>query len=224
MNAYSSGRRALLGLAATLCLAFVQLANAGSPPGDPNSLGARWWQLAMSIPAPVNPLFDDTGKFCMLGQQGSTWFLNTLAGTALGEPAHTTCTIPEGLPIFVPLYAVICNPFPGETLKDNVALCREIADTVDILRLRIDGQVRNDLIKRRSRSTAFPITVPVDNIFGYPPGIFDSVHDGYFALIPPLTPGTHIVRAQAKSSVDGIAFDVRYRLNIVKPRRHVPLP
>jgi hypothetical protein len=203
---------------------LVQQASAGSPANDPNLLGARWWQLAMSIPAPVNPLFDDTGALCMVGQQGSTWFLNTLAGTALGEPAHTKCTIPEGLPILLPLYAVICNPFPGETIQDNVVLCREIADSVDTLRLKIDGKLRNDLIKRRARSIPFPITVPADNIFGYPAGIFDSVHDGYFALIPPLPRGTHIVRAQARSSVDGIAFDVRYRLNIVKPARHIPLP
>jgi hypothetical protein len=82
----------------------------------------------MSIPTPVNPLLDDTGKLCMIGQQGST------------------------------------------------------------------------------------------------AGVFDSVHDGHFALIPPLARGTHVVRAVGGRSVDGLGFDVIYRLHIVRPRQHVPLP
>ena len=61
-------------------------------------------------------------------------------------------------------------------------------------------------------------------MFGYPAGIFNSVHDGHFALIPPLARGTHIVRAVGGRSVDGLGFDVLYRLHVVKPERHVPLP
>jgi hypothetical protein len=223
MNVRSRIRQSMHGLAAVICLASVQPAAAESLPNDANSLGARWWQLAMSIPTPVNPLLDDTGKLCMIGQQGSTWFLNTAAGP-LGDPAHATCTIPEGVPILVPLFVVLCNPSPGETIQDNIAICKAEADAVDIRRLRIDGKIRNGLIQRRARRSPFPITVPADNLFGFPAGVFDSVHDGHFALIPPLARGTHVVRAVGGRSVDGLGFDVIYRLHIVRPRQHVPLP
>ena len=60
----------------------------GSPPQSPrplSELSAEWWQWVYSIPQPYatdtaisNPLFDPTGASCMVGQQGSVWFL---AGT-----------------------------------------------------------------------------------------------------------------------------------------------
>jgi hypothetical protein len=226
MNDRRHSSMSVIGIATLLYVAFAPLATADGNQNpafpDTQQLGQRWWQLAMSIPAPVNPLLDDTGKLCMLGQHGSTWLLNTAAGP-LGEPARTKCTIPEGMPILVPLYVVLCNPFLGETLQDSIALCKEAADAADTLRLVIDGKVRNDLIQRRARRSPFSITVPEENLFGYPAGVFDSVHDGHFALIPALAHGTHIVRAQGGSSVDGVGFDVRYRLNIVRPARQVPI-
>jgi hypothetical protein len=215
-----------IGLAALFCVGLAPMAAADGKPAampDTGRLGQQWWQLAMSIPAAGHPLLDDSGKLCMVGQHGSTWFLNTAAGP-LDEPARTTCTIPEGMPIFFPLYAIICNPFPGETIQDNIAICKEAADAADILRLVIDGKVRNDLIQRRVRRSPFPVTLPAENLFGYPAGIFDSVHDGHFALIPPLPRGTHIVRARGGTSVDGFGFDVIYRLHIVRPAPNVPIP
>ncbi|RPI44414.1 MAG: hypothetical protein EHM59_12920 [Betaproteobacteria bacterium] len=225
MNYRRHGTYSAIGIAA-LFVGFAPMAAADGKPAampDTGRLGQQWWQLAMSLPAAGHPLLDDSGKLCMVGQHGSTWFLNTSAGP-LGEPAHTTCTIPEGMPIFFPLYAIICNPFPGETIQDNIAICKEAADAADILRLVIDGKVRNDLIQRRVRRSPFPVTLPDENLFGYPAGIFDSVHDGYFALIPPMALGTHIIRARGGTSVDGFGFDIRYRVHIVKPTRHVPLP
>ena len=223
MNVHSRVRRSRFGLAAIICLAFVQPAAAQSLPRDSDSLGVRWWQLAMSIPTPVHPSLDAAGALCMLGQDGKTWLLMTAAGP-LNDPAHTICTIPEGVPILVPLFIVLCNPYPGETIQDNVEICKQEADLTDILRLRIDGKLRNDLIQRRARRVPFPITTPEDNLFGYPAGVFDSVHDGHFALIPPLSRGTHIVRAVGGRTIDGFGFDVLYRLHIVKPKQNVPMP
>ncbi len=227
MNLHKRGHRPLSALAAILYFAFAQPAAADggkSAPNDPGSLGARWWQLIMSIPTSVNPFFDSTGELCTIGQQGPTWFLYSSSVGPIGDPVELECTIPEGRPTLVALYVVLCNPFPGETLAENVVLCREAADAADILRVRIDGVVRNDLIKRRARSSPFAITVSDENVFGFPAGIYESVHDGHFALIPPLPRGTHVVRVQGGSTVDGFEFDTRYRLHIVKPAKQVPLP
>jgi hypothetical protein len=34
-------------------------------------LTGQWWQWAYSIPASQNPLADDTGDRCLIGQRGS---------------------------------------------------------------------------------------------------------------------------------------------------------
>src|SRR3954468_7173100 len=36
---------------------------------------AAWWQYVSSIPASDNPLLDQTGADCSVGQSGSVWFL-----------------------------------------------------------------------------------------------------------------------------------------------------
>src|SRR5205823_2283910 len=45
-----------------------------------------------SVPQPLNPATDPTGKNCALNQTGPVWFL---AGTT-GGAAERTCTIPAG--------------------------------------------------------------------------------------------------------------------------------
>ena len=32
---------------------------------------ARWFKWFLEIPAPINPLLDDTGEFCAVGQSGT---------------------------------------------------------------------------------------------------------------------------------------------------------
>ena len=41
-------------------------------------LGSEWWQWALQAPAADNPLLDEDGSNCRVGQQGPVWFL---AGT-----------------------------------------------------------------------------------------------------------------------------------------------
>jgi hypothetical protein len=104
-----------------------------------------------------------------------------------------------------------------------VELCRAASEAADVLRLRINGEFRNDLIERRARETSFAVVIPTENVFSFPAGIYRAVHDGYFALIPPLPLGTHTVRVQGASTADGFEFDTRYTLNIVVPDATVPI-
>ena len=63
-----------LALASTLTLSTAAWAGGDYKAEDPSfrELSAQWWQWALSIPAPVNPLaeFTDDGSVCMLGQLG----------------------------------------------------------------------------------------------------------------------------------------------------------
>ena len=96
------------------------------------------------------------------------------------------CTIPIGKTIFMPIMSWVCIPFPNETVQFAIDGCKEVNDLTDILRLKIDGQPRNDLIKRRASTHSFPLVLPDDNIFGVPANVAVAVHDGYFATLPRL--------------------------------------
>ena len=70
-------------------------------------MGAKWWKWVLAIPASQNPIFDQTGADCGLGQNGGVWYL---AGTT-GGAVTRTCTIPAGKSIFFPIINVN-NDYP----------------------------------------------------------------------------------------------------------------
>ena len=90
---------------------------------------AEWWQFMLSIPTAVNPLADETGDRCMLGQRGEVWFL---AGNFGGTAAPTTraCSIPEGKALFFPVLNVVDVNTTTQTaseLRTETAPCLDAA-------------------------------------------------------------------------------------------------
>jgi len=65
-----------------------------------DGLGGAWWQWALSIPTSVNPLLDASGASCMVGQQGSIWYL---AGVFNGNTATRICSVPGDRTLFFPV-------------------------------------------------------------------------------------------------------------------------
>ena len=57
------------------------------------NLTAQWWQWVLSIPVFENPLLDQTGEKCVVGQRGPVWFL---AGNFGGGETTRSCSVPEG--------------------------------------------------------------------------------------------------------------------------------
>lgn len=204
-------------MAAALSALSMPRVMAAEGNSDPAKLGVLWWQHVASIPAAQNPLFDLSGASCTVGQRDDVWFLHglTYPGNTLGEPIVRTCTIPTGKQIFVPFINWICVPFPGETIQQNVGFCKDANDLTDLMSLSIDGQSRNDLIKRIVHKHAFDLTMPDDNAFGWPSGVFTAVHDGYFARLPKLAEGHHQVHIQGGVSAFEFYIDVVYEIDIV---------
>lgn len=212
-------------VAAALCTLSMPTAIAAEGNSDPAKLGVLWWQHVASIPAAQNPLFDLTGASCTVGQRDDVWFLHglTYPGNALGEPIVRNCTIPTGKQIFLPFINWICVPYPGETIPQNVGFCKDANDLTDLNSLAIDGQTRNDLIKRIVQKKAFDLTVPDGNAFGWPSGVFTAVHDGYFARLPKLGAGHHTIHIQGGVSAFDFYIDVIYEIDVVEPGQ-MPAP
>jgi len=74
-------------------------------------LAARFVQWALSIPNDVNPLAHQTGDFCMVGQQGSVWFLSGFFGE--NQTVTRDCKVPEGVTIFFPVINGFAFNTPG---------------------------------------------------------------------------------------------------------------
>src|SRR5690348_8610285 len=70
-------------------------------------LANRWWQWALSFPAPVNPLLDTTGAFSYLGDQGPVFFLAATTGTVGNDTVSRTVTIMNDQAVFFPVMPFI---------------------------------------------------------------------------------------------------------------------
>ena len=184
-----------------------------------DDLGAQWWQWALSIPAPINPINDTTGANCFVGQRGPVWFL---AGSSSGKETRRVCNVPEGTALFFPVInqvgvsAPACDGAPSTVAKLR-ADAAAVIDAATGLAVKLDNRpVRNI---RRLRSDVFATTFPADNFFGAPclgqgQVYSPSVDDGYYVMLPGLRAGTHHLSIQAASG--SFFVDVFYTLNVVK--------
>lgn len=187
--------------------------------GDESSgarLSEQWWQLVASVPLAQNPIADETGTYCNLGQRGDVWYLHGSFGNPVGDPIERSCTVPAGRRLLVPVVNVMCNPFEGETVEDNVKLCKDFMDAVDLKVLTVDGADRGKLIRRFGASEPFAVSIPADGVFGYPAGTYIGVADGYYAMLPPLAPGAHTIHFQGGVVAWDFTVDVVYHLTVVE--------
>jgi hypothetical protein len=194
------------------------------PPGQLSALTADWWQWALSIPKSINPLLDQTGENCMVGQRDVVWFL---AGTFFGGSATRACSVPEDKTLFFPITNLSFFNSPnlcGQgnqsfTAAQERAAIKPIIDAVKALSVTVDGTDVKKTLLRRVQSQVFDVVLPDDNIFTpdfapCPAGIYSpTVDDGYYVSLGPLTPGTHTIHFHGEDAL-GI-HDVTYTLDVV---------
>ncbi len=167
---------------------------------------ARQWQWVFSLPADQHPLFDTAD--CDAGQSGNVWFLGgTYAsseiapGVILGE-ADRECTIPAGTALFFPLTSVETSEVEGygSTEAELRSAANFLADLIvpESVFLEVDGKPVADLEPFRVESPLFTFgPLPANNVeeatgVVVPSGATTpAVSDGYFAMVRPLSVGTH---------------------------------
>jgi hypothetical protein len=191
--------------AATLAVGCLTTAQAANTVIDPTQsiggfsqleLSQQWWQWAIASPAATNPLFDSTGANASTGNDGPVYFL---AGN-LGGLSVRTFDVPVNKPVFFP----VLNAFDVEVPNDpacDLQCAFGFLDSYDIagavhFHATLDGK---DLLlgypNFRQRSTSFfPLDVPVNDPFGFPPpyeGTLAAVTDGYWVALDGLSAGKH---------------------------------
>jgi hypothetical protein len=177
---------------------------------------AMWWQWVLTIPTKDNPVVDENGEKCAVGQNNlDVWFL---AGTGGGEVART-CTIPSGKAIFFPVLNVECDylsDLAHKTEADLRKCAKDDQDKATNLQATIDGVAIPDLNMYRVQSPLFNLTIPKDNAMGIPPGSTQAISDGFWVLLKPLPVGKHEIHFSG-SLVD---FTTTGPLNFVSDARY----
>lgn len=184
---------------------------------------AAWWQYVLAIPAADNPAADATGDKCDVGQENGKIFF--LAGNFTSDSTVTrTCTIPAGRTLIIPIVNTECStveepPFFGANEKELRVCAPTGMDGVDLssLTLIIDGKPVKNLADYRAQSPVFTFYLPPDNIFNLAEGRGSAVSDGFWAIVPPLSSGSHTVSFGGTivlGSDQKFTVDVNYNLNV----------
>jgi hypothetical protein len=171
-------------------------------PGEANAFGntygefsAAWWQWAYGLPDENHPVVAEGEVDCSYGQSGRVWFL---AGTT-GGVKERICTVPVGKPVLYPLINFGWVNEPGDcgrpegcTVDEKRGELNALIDTyVCNLYSTVDGK---PTVQIEVESPTFLAELNND-VFGLPAGLIDeeSVADGFWVLLPPLSAGEHVL-------------------------------
>jgi hypothetical protein len=184
-------------------------------------LAADWLEWAVSIPAAVNPLTDPNGRDVGIGQSGKVWFL---AGTATSDSVVRTVSVPAGKAVFFPIinyYWVNApeygdNPWSAAQEAFSRGLIAAVVDAAQNVALEFDGVGVANVNRLRISGDLGACTIPDDNVVvpGLPfaPGPHPCFADGYWALLPPLSAGSHTIHFAGSLPIVGFSLDVTYHI------------
>jgi hypothetical protein len=111
--------------------------------------------------------------------------------------------------------------FPKLTSEASLRTCSVTeVDKVSHVQVTVDGVALQTTQIPRVQSPLFNFTFPSNNLFGAPAGPSQSVSDGYWVFLHPLSPGSHNIAFKAvegtftTTAVVNSAQDVVYHLTV----------
>lgn len=205
---FTAARLATAG--ALLLLSGTHAARANEPP---IALLNEWWQWALSFPAAVNPILDNTGQRCTLGQRGPLWFL---AGNTGGRTVRD-CALPARARALIPVHNTAC--FPDAQYTEQQCLDEVVADweSFTFAEATLDGTPQ-PLIEQPPvpGESVFTFAIPRNGVFGFRPGLYRAtIAAGRWAIVDLPEPGVHTLRVRAQNTA-GFELDVTYRLVVAE--------
>jgi len=191
---------------------------------------ARWWQWAAAIPGAQNPVLDNGPA--ELNQSGPVFYL---AGSGSTAPVARQAHIPAGTNILFPFVNFIDTNFPqypwAGTIAEERALVAGVLDTTSDLSVTLDGRSLGAFAALATHrevdpfANGFLIDYPEDNAFfpgyGIPAGSYQSISDGYWLMLGPLTNGNHRLHFTARvdfgdtDPTNDFTQDVTYQIQVV---------
>jgi len=182
----------------------------------------RWseltWKWIYRQPAATNPLLDQTGADCGVGQEGPVWFLPSVIPGGPQFAGERSCTIPPQRALLVQISSFLNDypcpdpsfqPAPGQSLYDFlIQPASAFIDTVYFLEVTIDGVPQPDMLRYRFTSQdLFRIKGDLSlqtTLDGCITGDQQpAVVDGYTFMVKPLSQGEHTLVWHQKDSFGG---------------------
>ncbi len=126
--------------------------------------------------------------------------------------------MPHGKAILFPVVNVECStvepaPFFGGNEAELRACAKAFQNTATGLSATIDGHDVPDIERYRVQSPVFDFTAPDNNVLFIPgPVSGQSVSDGVWILLAPLSRGEHVIHFAA--SFPGFPLDVTYNITV----------
>jgi hypothetical protein len=209
-----------------------------------NEWSAEWWKWHFRLPATDHPALSVDGANCGAGQSGKVWFLaaaftNEVTTNEFNTIVRESCSVPTGKAIFFPIVNIECStiepePYRGDTPDARLSCAKSFIDgpiaVVRDLSVTIDGRLLENLEAYRFQSPDFEFNFedPSDNILyvdcreeGSCENL-QSVSDGYWIMLPPLSQGSHTIRftgsfrdPDPNSNALFFGLDVTYELTVV---------
>jgi len=185
---------------------------------------AAWWQWAYSIPAPYDPITDQTGQNAAVNQSGNVWFL---AGN-MGGTTERTVTVPSGKALFIPILNFAYVGYPWDPIDQGYEQANDVAGLLSLISWQMDGAtmaceidgipVRHLSAYRTQSSAWYTVTLVDDNVyanlFGLPGGDYHPCVDtGYCLMLAPLNVGRHTIHFTGANAY-GFSLDVTYHLTV----------
>ena len=125
-----------------------------------------------------------------------------------------------GTPLLIPAFNIECSLLEGDapTPAGLPACAQGIADLADLsaTRITVDGV---DVPLVRVPTDPFTVTFAPGNAFRPDlSGATVAAADGLWALLHPLTPGSHVIHITASVPAFAVALDVVYNLTVNRGR------
>jgi hypothetical protein len=155
----------------------------------------NFWKWVLAIPASENPVDDQTGGKCAVGQSNTNSSIFYLSFNNGGK-SERTCTVPAGKALLIPVMQVVITDkdIPGASVQELATATKKDQDSVNSLYLKIGDKEYNyeDLLRYRAPTDAFDVVWADKAIFGIiEGGPSKAVADGFYILTEPLKNGTY---------------------------------
>lgn len=179
----------------------------------------KWWQWALSIPLPINPLNDQTGEHWKTAQPTSdVWFLAGNIGGVSKTFPHRSIKIQSGRSILLPVLNCEANSLEYTDLKTHDDLVRHVIEDVNSVvkkDLFVNG-VRLNPVRVPSDPRIFRVTINENNLFGVKnQGSTDAAADGYWTFLKPLPRGRYTISFEGSCEFGRLNAGAAYELEIV---------
>lgn len=195
------------------CVALVAVSsNTARADEPPVALLNEWWQWLVSIPSAVNPLLDNNGKACSLGQRGNLWFL---VGNTGGRTVRQ-CSLPAGSRVLIPLHNTFCFTDRARTAEQCYDQVLRHYTGFMTWSAELNG-VPLEIIDQPPvpGEYVFNVAVPRNGLFDFRPGLYRATAAaGRWALADLAQPGVFSLRVQAQGPASG--SDVTYLLTVAE--------